>query len=158
MTTEEVLRKIEECIGSAKIPRPQEPKKIEGAALKAPSNAKSSDSLRRTLLPSQLHDDFSDLGPVLSQGPKLGRQAETDSEDLASDLEKLREDGAIRSMDDAAFYPRLLITFGGRYLGKKEKTPEVKLAQPYKPTEKQIVKIPFGLRRASAKGVSRTRS
>jgi hypothetical protein len=83
-----------------------------------------------------------------SQTVQVGRRAETNGKDLASDLKKLRENGAIESMDDAALYSRLLITFGGRYLGKKEKAPEVKPAQPYKPTERQIVKIPFGLTRA----------
>jgi hypothetical protein len=76
MTKEEVLRKIEECIGSAKIPRPRKPKKIEGAALKAPSNAKSSDSLRRILLRSQLDDDFADAEAVLSQAAQVGRRGQ----------------------------------------------------------------------------------
>jgi hypothetical protein len=148
VTTEEVLRKIEECLGNAKIPQPQQPKEVEVAALKAPLNAKSRDSLTGIHLPSQLDDDFSDVGAVLPQGPKLGRRPETNSEDLARDLKKLCEDGAIKSRDDEALYQRLLITFSGRYLGKKEKDAEVKLAQPYKPTEGQIVKIPFGLSRA----------
>ena len=74
MTKEEVLRKIEECLGNAKIPQPQHPKKVEEEARKAPPNAKSLDSLTGIQLPDQLDDDFSNLGAVLSQGPKLGRR------------------------------------------------------------------------------------
>jgi hypothetical protein len=59
--------------------------------------------------------------PVLSQAAQLGRRAEINSEDLARDLKKLREDGAIKSMDDAAFYSRLLITFGVRFLGRRKR-------------------------------------
>jgi hypothetical protein len=43
----------------------------EGRSSEAPPNAKSRDSLTGIQLPDQLDDDFSDVGAVLSQGPKL---------------------------------------------------------------------------------------